>query len=328
MCRGERGLTMAQKFFQKMSLRTGAEIITFLQVINKVSGLYGLLALLTGAAIDGWQLSMYLYSTILLLATVYLYRHIRLQSPFQCLLLAHLYALDSVVNALYTAFFGVLWFYMLASQPDERGNSMAPGMADTAGFTNPKFNVSQVDVIAAPAEGLKAGQNAVAVGQGVPTGSPGLGSAVFQSSSIMSISLISGFWALRVYFVFVMLAFARQCLRTHIAANVSSAAWYTNNTQSSPSNLAENPFDEGKEDGYGLRGKVGRLMLSGAPSYWLGAEEDDTWMRGVGGKFRKSTHLGEPVGLGERERRRRSGTGPPAPPRELRGQLADLTEVR
>ena len=32
-----------------MSLRTGAEIITYLQVINKASGLYGMLALLTGA---------------------------------------------------------------------------------------------------------------------------------------------------------------------------------------------------------------------------------------------------------------------------------------
>ena len=90
----------SQTFLQKMSLRTGAEIITFLQVINKVSGLYGLLALLTGANINGWPLSMYLYSTTILLATVFLYKHIRLQSPFETLLLAHLYALDSVINAL------------------------------------------------------------------------------------------------------------------------------------------------------------------------------------------------------------------------------------
>ncbi|KAJ4301449.1 hypothetical protein N0V90_003541 [Kalmusia sp. IMI 367209] len=322
-------LPRPKKFFQKMSLRTGAEIITFLQVINKVSGLYGLLALLTGAAIDGWQLSMYLYSTILLLATVYLYKHIRLQSPFESLLLAHLYALDSVVNALYTAFFGFIWFYTLANHPDGGDNAVAPGVAENAGFTSPKFNVSEVNVVAEPAGGLKAGQNAVAVGQGSSSGSaPGLGGAVFQTSSIMSISLISGFWALRVYFVFVMLAFARQCLRQHIAANVSSAAWYNNDSQT-PQNLAENPFQEGKEGGYGLRGKVGRIMLSGAPQYWLGSEEDDTWMRGVGGKFRKSGASEQPIGLGERERRRRSGTGPPAPPREMRPpQLADLQEVR
>lgn len=317
-----------QKFFQKMSLRTGAEIITFLQVINKVSGLYGLLALLTGASIDGWQLSMYLYSTILLLATVYLYKHIRLQSPFESLLLAHLYALDSVVNALYTAFFGVVWFYTLAAHPDDPSNSTAPGMSEVAGFTSPKYNVSEVNVVAEPVDGLQAGQNAVAVGQGTSNASTGIGGAVFQSGSIMSISLVSGFWALRIYFVFVMLAFARQCLRQHIAAN-TSAAWYNNNAQTAPSNLAENPFQPGKEEGYGLKGKVGRLMLSGAPQYWLGADEDGDWMRGVGGKFRKSTQLEQPAGIGERERRRRSGTGPPAPPKNIRGpQLADLTEVR
>jgi hypothetical protein len=323
-------LTVLQKFLGNMSLRTGAEIITYLQVINKVSGLYGLLALLTGAAIDGWQLSMYLYSTILLFATVFLYKHIRLSSPFESLLLAHLYALDTVVNALYTAFFGVVWFYTLANHPVDSTNSTAPGMAENAGFTSPTFNVSEVNVVAEPVDGLKAGQNAVAVGQGTPQGPPGLRGSLLRTDSIMSISLISGFWALRVYFVFVMLAFARQCLRQHIAANASSSTWYDSNaTQSEPSNLAENPFQEGKEGGYGLKGKAGRIMLRGSPQYWLGADEDETWMRGVGGKFnKKSTHLETPLGLGERERRRRSGTGPPAPPKELRPQTLPLTEPR
>lgn len=319
-------LPRPKKFFQKMSLRTGAEIITFLQAINKVSGLYGLLALLTGAAIDGWQLSMYLYSTVLLVATIYLYKHIRLQSPFETVLLAHLYALDSVVNALYTAFFGVLWFITLANGPENSKNSAAPGMAENAGFTSPKYNVSHVDVVAEPAGGIAAGQNAIAVGKGTSNGSAGLGDVVFQSGSIMSIFFITGIWALRVYFVFVMLAFARQCLRQHITANSSSAAWY-NSTNASP-DLAENPFEEGKQDGQGLRGKVGRVMLSGAPSYWLGADEDDTWMKGVGGKFRKNTQLEAPIGLGERERRRRSGTGPPAPPKDLGAKPTSALEMR
>ena len=321
-----------QNFFQKMSLRTGAEIITYLQVINKVSGLYGLLALLTGAAIDGWQLSMYLYSTIVLVATVYLYKHIRMQSSFESLLLAHLYALDSVINALYTAFFGVVWFYTLANHPGG-DNPIAPGVGENAGFTSPKFNVSEVNIVAEPVNGMKAGQNAVAVGQGAPISAPGLRGAVFQTSSIMSISLIAGFWALRVYFVFVMLAFARQCLRQHIAANASTAGWYNDDTPQPSQHLAENPFQESKEAGAGWRGKLGRSMLSGAPLYWLGssAEEDESWMRGVGGKFSKkgAPAAGEPIGLGERERRRRSGTGPPAPPKEMRApQLADLQEVR
>jgi len=309
----------AQTFLQRMSLRTGAEIITFLQVINKVSGLYGLLAIVTGARIDGWQLSMYLYSTFALLATVFLYKHIRLQSPLQTLILAHLYAIDTVVNALYTAFFGVAWFYTLAAQPGDSNVPGSQGISDNAGFTSPKYNVSKVDVVATPSEGVKPGQNAIAVGHG--TGA-GLGNVVFQSSSIMSITLISSFWALRVYFVFVMLAFARQCLRKHIAANASSAAWYNStNMQTTATDLAENPFMEGKEEGNGWRGKIGRAMLSGAPKYWLGADEDGEWMRGVGGKFKKATQLEQPVGFNERERRRRSGTGPPVPQLNLSPEL-------
>lgn len=317
----------AQTFLQKMSLRTGAEIITYLQVINKVSGVYGLLAIITGASIDGFQLSMYIYSTLALLATVFLYRHIRLQSPFETLLLAHLYALDSVINALYTAFFGIAWFYTLAAHPDE-GSSIPgqQGMSDNAGFTSPKHNVSEVNVIASPTGGVTGGQNALAGGvpaSGAPGVGAGLGNAVFQSGSIMSISLISGFWALRVYFVFIMLAFARQCLRQHIAAHAASAGWYSsNNMQTTAADLAENPFIEGNEQGEGWKGKLGRVMLSGAPKYWLGADGEGEWQHAVGGKFRKNTQLEQPIGFSERERRRRSGTGPPVP------QLANLQIVR
>jgi hypothetical protein len=310
-----------QTFLTKMSLRTGAEIISFLQIINKASGVYGLLALITGAKIDGWQLSMYLYSTVALAATVFLNRHIRLQSPFETLLLAHLYALDSVVNALYTAFFGIAWFYVIAAQPGDSHMPGSHGISDNAGFTSPKYNVSKVDVIAQPTEGIRPGEDAVAVGHAAATGA-GLGNAVFQSGSIMSISLISGFWALRVYFVFVMLAFARQCLRTHVAANASSAAWYnSNNMQTTANDIAENPFAEGKEEGNGWKGKVGRAMMSGAPQYWLGSDEGEDWMRGVGGKFKKATQLEQPIGFNERERRRRSGTGPPVPQLNLGDNL-------
>jgi hypothetical protein len=312
----------AQTFLHKISLRTGAEIISFLQIINKASGVYGLLALFTGASIDGYQLSMYLYSTVALVATTVLYKHIRLQSPFESVLLAHLYALDSVINALYTAFFGIAWFYTLAAHPDEN-TGLSPGMKDNAGFTSPKHNVTQVDIVAEPTDGLQAGQHAVAVGQGTDGGA-GLGNAVFQSGSIMSISLISGFWALRVYFVFIMLAFARQCLRQHIAANASSAAWYnSNNMQTSANDLAENPFAQGKEEGSGWKGQLGRIMLSGAPKYWLGADagESEDWMRSLGGKFRKTAQLDQPVGFNERERRRRAGTGPPVPQLKLNPEL-------
>ncbi|CBX94029.1 hypothetical protein LEMA_P037030.1 [Plenodomus lingam JN3] len=314
-----------RSFLQTMSLRTGAEIITYLQIINKASGFFGLLAVFTGARIDGWQLSMYIYSTLALFATVFLYKHIRLQSPFEAVLLAHLYALDSVINALYTAFFGIAWFITLAAHPDD-ATGLSPGMKNNAGYTSPDYNVTQVDIVAEPTDGLKAGQNAIAVGQPTANSGAGLENVVFQSGSIMSISLISAFWALRVYLVFIMLAFARQCLRQHIAANAASAAWYnSNNMQTTAADLAENPFSEGKEEGSGWRGHLGRIMLSGAPKYWLGAEEGEDWLRSLGGKFkRQNPTLDQPVGFNERERRRRSGTGPPVPQLNLTPLSAEL----
>ncbi|MCW3717643.1 hypothetical protein UE95_040995, partial [Burkholderia cenocepacia] len=70
--------------------------------MNKISGLYGLLALLTGYHLSPVQLSMYLYSLIALGVAAILFPHIRAQSPLQCLALAYLYALDSIINAAYT----------------------------------------------------------------------------------------------------------------------------------------------------------------------------------------------------------------------------------
>ena len=49
-----------------MSLQTGTEMISIALLINKVTGVYGLLAILTGYALDGVQLSMYIYSVAVL----------------------------------------------------------------------------------------------------------------------------------------------------------------------------------------------------------------------------------------------------------------------
>lgn len=94
--------------------------------------------------------------------------------------------------------------------------------------------------------------------------------------------------------------------------------------QTSAADLAENPFAADTPEGLGWRGQVGRVMLSGAPKYWLGADEGDDWMRGVGGKFRQANALEQPVGFNERERRRRSGTGPPVPQLSLTPLTTDL----
>ncbi|KAL9109479.1 MAG: hypothetical protein Q9227_005814 [Pyrenula ochraceoflavens] len=319
-----------------MSLRTGAELITLTVLLNKVSGLYGLLAILTGYHLNTIQLSMYIYSVVALALTAYLSGHIRKQSPLQCLALAWFYVLDTIVNATYTATFGVTWFLVISQHHKGDDTSKAgPGagtIGDTAGFTNPEYNVSSVNVAAKPASGLQAGQDAVAAGvpSDTPAGtgssnigaSPSLGHGVLQPESFNSIGLICTLWTIRLYFCVIMLAYARFVLRQHIAASSSKpSSMFSYTSASTSSSLAENPFSSSKPEGLGWKGKLGRAMISVGKKYWLGAEDDDqSWMAAVGGKFRRNERAAEsgaagglsvPSGPIERERRRRSGTGPP-----------------
>lgn len=284
--------------------------------MNKISGFYGILAIFTGYHLSGLQLSMYIYSILALLLTVYLAPGIRRQDPFKCLAFAWMYALDSIVNALYTAAFGVAWFLVLGSQAGSAGKAKVPGAGmidDTAGFTNPQHNVSHVDIQPTPAPGAAVGEDAVAVGQGYGN-AQGLGDAVFQSGSVTSITIISGLWLLRVYFILVVLSYARAVLRQYIA--YSSQQNYELHKSTATDGYAENPFAEGREQGQGWRGKLGRIMVSVSRGYWLGPEANGSadWARGLQGRFNRGSKAEEPIALQERERRRRSGTGPPEPP--------------
>ncbi|KAE8354173.1 Inositolphosphorylceramide synthase subunit Kei1-domain-containing protein [Aspergillus coremiiformis] len=291
-----------ETFLYVMSLRTGASLITLSLLLNKISGLYGLLALLTGYHLSPVQLSMYLYSLLALGVATLLFPHIRKQSPLQCLALAWLYLFDSVINAAYTAAFGVTWF-LVVSQNYDRSNISGLGretMAQTAGFTNPQSD--------SPSQG------------GHESRSPDhLGNAVTQPESFQSIVFICSLWIIRAYFVFVMLAFARQSLRLYIAVpRHTQLPTHSRNTSiasvASMADIDKEPFSPFTPDGQGWQGKLGRAMISVGRNYWLGEDEEDgNWMDTIGRRFRARGENNELPGPLERERRRRSGTGPPQP---------------
>lgn len=299
-------------FLYLISLKTATELILLTLVINKVTGIYGILALLTGYQLSALQLSMYIYSILVLGLTCYLAPHIKKQSPLQCLALAWIYLIDSVINIAYTALFGTTWFVLLAQHlGDDQPVASVPGgkmMNDTAGFTDPETNVSRVDVVVAPADGVLTGQDAVALGK---NDGSALGSAVFSGGSVASITVICALWTVRLYFCLVVMAYARGVLRQYILT--TSAANYGLQSGSSSSDLAENPYDESREEGQGWKGKLGRAMTSVGRGYWLGKDDEEEWVRGAGDRFRKLAIKVPEPGLGERERRARSGTGPPVP---------------
>ncbi|KAI4206728.1 MAG: hypothetical protein LQ346_000917 [Caloplaca aetnensis] len=328
-----------QTFLYLMSLRTGTELITLSLLLNKVSGFYGLLALLTGLHLSPLQLSMYIYSIVALVITILLSSHIRSQSPFHCLALACFYILDSVINAAYTTAFGITWFLVLSQHHSDANGNKAPGAGgstidETAGFTSPQYNVSHVDVSVMPGEGALQGEQAVTVGQpgsSTTASGPSLGHGVLQPESMSSIITICALWAVRVYFVLVVMSYARLVLRQHLAAvSRSNTALHTG---SKSSTMAENPFAEHLPEGRGWKGKLGRVMIGLGKNYWLGgADGDDTWMTNAQSFRRKEEGLSPAPGVVERERRRRSGTGPPPPTQPLQGtqylRVQDATDGR
>lgn len=93
-----------------MSLQTGTEMIALTLLFNKVTGLYSLLAVLTGYHLSALQLSMSVYSIAVLVLLALCMPHIRQQTPLHCLSLAWLYVIDTVVNTAFTATFGVSWY--------------------------------------------------------------------------------------------------------------------------------------------------------------------------------------------------------------------------
>ncbi|OKL57650.1 hypothetical protein UA08_07156 [Talaromyces atroroseus] len=327
---------MAFRIFCIPRPQTGVSLITLSLLLNKISGLYGLLALLTGYHLSPMQLSMYIYSLIALALAAFLFPHIRKQTPLHCLGLCWLYFFDTVINAAYTIAFGVTWF-LVVSQHNHSASTSGPGttIEDTSGFTNPKYNVSTVHVpsnvlddsgITADPAGAPAGTSADPY-----SGTPSLGDGIKQPESLESIIMISVLLLIRIYFVLIMFAFARQTLRQKIlnasqphyrqlpthsrATSVATVASVA--SMASAPDIDREPFLPHTPEGQGWQGTLGRAMISVFRSYWLDPDssdvEDSSWMNGFGRGLHSRNNSASFEGLSERERRRRSGTGPPKP---------------
>ncbi|KAH8104047.1 DUF1753-domain-containing protein [Cristinia sonorae] len=102
-------------------------------MINKVAGVYGLVAVLTGAGGSAAQLSLYLYSSIALAAFVWGLRAIAQEDPKYTLYFAHLFAADHVLNTAWTVFFAVVWWVYTPHDGRRQANSPAQEAMAKAG---------------------------------------------------------------------------------------------------------------------------------------------------------------------------------------------------
>lgn len=212
-------------------------------------------------------------------------------------------------------------------------------ISDTAGFTDPVHNVSHVDVDGGGLVGHSGNANAASDTASAGGVSGALGSTILQSGGMASISVICALWAVRLYFVIVVMAYARGVLRQSIVAGRAGAGAPAAGPAGGERLSEESQAVAGQAEGAekrkevqekmwsamyfddpflvaeGWRGRLGRLLVRVPRGYWLGPELDEgngDWMREVGGRFGRERKGGEGVpGVGERERRRRAGTGPP-----------------
>lgn len=232
-----------KSLFGVIGLQTGAEVISLALVFNKVTGVYGLLAILTGYQLSLLQLSTYVYSLAVLVLLAILLPHIRRQSPFECLALAWLYILDTGINAAYTAAFGLDWYFSTqlmetdtGAKPTDLPNYVAEGM-----------------------QGLR--KEAAVHGKVVP------------QETATSMLLIIASTLIRVYFCFVVMAYAKQVLQKYMQLMILEGPGVDDH---------EGPFAEDLPDGEGRRGRLGRMMVTCGRTYWLDTRDSDEWAPSLG----------------------------------------------
>ncbi|KAJ6573805.1 Inositolphosphorylceramide synthase subunit Kei1-domain-containing protein [Mycena vulgaris] len=125
MLRNEWRLWPFNSFLAILDLKTGVTIALLFALLNKVAGVYGLIAVLTGAGGSFAQLSLYIYSVLGLIALGWGLQVVKAEDARQTLYFAHLYCADYVLSTSWTAYFAVMWWWHTAHDGTRQANSQA-----------------------------------------------------------------------------------------------------------------------------------------------------------------------------------------------------------
>ncbi|GME83325.1 unnamed protein product [Ambrosiozyma monospora] len=115
---------LPQKFLGVLPLYTGVELIMLYGIINRMSGVYGLLSLFTGHPIDFIQWIFYLSSTLVLVFYVIGFKQVRQPSMNSFSLVVLVYLLDTIIGCLFTLYF--VWFWFAEQSQQTTGDSTIP----------------------------------------------------------------------------------------------------------------------------------------------------------------------------------------------------------
>jgi len=108
-----------------LDLKTGVTVTLLFVLLNKVAGVYGLIAVLTGAGGSFAQLSLYVYSAVALVALGWGLNAVKKEDPKQTLYFAHLFFADHILSTAWTVFFAVTWWFFTPHDGRRQANSKA-----------------------------------------------------------------------------------------------------------------------------------------------------------------------------------------------------------
>ncbi|KAF8075043.1 Inositolphosphorylceramide synthase subunit Kei1-domain-containing protein [Lyophyllum atratum] len=148
MLRPEWRLWPLSSFLGFLDLKTGVTVALLFALLNKVAGVYGLIAMVTGAGGSFAQLSLYLYSVIALVGLVWGLRAVKEEDPKQTLYFAHLFFADHIFSTAWTIFFAVIWWVYTPHDGRRTANSPAQQAMMDIGKVNSTLTAAQREAAA------------------------------------------------------------------------------------------------------------------------------------------------------------------------------------
>ncbi|GJJ11048.1 hypothetical protein Clacol_005279 [Clathrus columnatus] len=130
-----------------MNLKTGVTIALLFALLNKVAGVYGLIAVFTGGSAA--QLSMYIYSVFALIALTWGLKAVGDEDPKRVLYFAHMFFLDHLFSTCWTVFFGVVWWVYTPHDGKRVANSDAQRAMMGGASGNEGHNMTEAERTAA-----------------------------------------------------------------------------------------------------------------------------------------------------------------------------------
>ncbi|CAK7266210.1 hypothetical protein SEPCBS57363_001980 [Sporothrix epigloea] len=255
-------LARPNTFLGFIPIRMGTEIISGILFFNKLTGAYGLLAILTGYSLSFIQLSAYLYNVAVLLLLAICIPHIRRETPLPNLALAWAYTIDTLINTAYTAIFAIRWYAALnlaaaaatatVSATVAATNATLPSVSATATAAASVASVASTLVLRSDdsqqtTATFSSTEATFVQSSSSPVPTAGSGGWMGAHEAAASLTLIVLVTIVRFYFCFTVIAHTRQALQRYgdHAAEAAAVANGAQNDEEDYSGADESAYSSG-----------------------------------------------------------------------------------